>query len=75
MINFEGTVEYTTNEKDIILLIHDNYKYKEFSNYKNDDGKLTITITKADNAKDFIITTKEKYNQYLKGGEENEENN
>ena len=75
MINFEGTVEYTTNEKDIILLIHDNYKYKEFSNYKNDDGKLTITITKSDNAKDFIITTKEKYNQYLKGGEENEENN
>lgn len=64
MLDFKGTVEYNTNNKDSILLLRDGNEYSEFKNYKNEDGKLIITITEEDNYKDFVITTKENYENY-----------
>ena len=62
--NFKGKVEYTTNSEDSILLIREGKHYTEFKNYKNENGKLIITITADDNYKDFVITTKENYENY-----------
>lgn len=64
LLNFKGTVEYDTNNKESILLLKDGNQYSEFKNYKNEEGKLIITITKEDNYKDFVITTKENYENY-----------
>jgi len=64
VLKFEGTIIYNTQNKDSILLIREGMKYKEFENYKNEDGKLVIEITKVDNYKDFVITTKEKYEEF-----------
>lgn len=64
LLNFTGTVEYNTNNKDSILLLRDGNEYSEFKNYKNENGNLIITITEEDNYKDLVITTKEKYENY-----------
>ncbi len=64
VLKFEGTIIYNTQNKDSILLIREGMKYKEIENYKNEDGKLVIEITKVDNYKDFVITTKEKYEEF-----------
>ena len=72
MLNFVGNVEYETNNKDSILLLREGRKYKEFSNYRNEDGKLIITIEKSDNYKDFIITTRENFENYKKGDQDEE---
>ncbi len=64
ILNFRGTVEYNTNNKDSILLLRDGNEYSEYKNYKNEDGKLIITITEDDNYKDLVITTKENYEKY-----------
>ena len=39
--------------------------YCELQQYKNENGKLIITITADDNYKDFVITTKENYENFL----------
>lgn len=72
MLDYEGTVEYDTNDKNTILLLREGSKYTEFSKYKNEEGKLIITISKDDNYKDLVITTKENYETYKKG-DSNEE--
>ena len=64
MLNFEGAVEYQTGDSNSILLLREGKKYTEFKNYKNENGKLIIEITKEDNYKDFVITTKENYENY-----------
>lgn len=64
LLNFKGTVEYNTNNNDSILLLREGKEYTEFKNYKNENGKLIITITEDDNYKDFVITTKENYETY-----------
>lgn len=64
LTNFKGKVEYTTGREDSILLIREGKHYTEFKNYKNEKGKLIITITEEDNYKDFVITTKENYENY-----------
>lgn len=64
LLNFKGTVEYSTNNKDAILLLREGKEYSEFKNYKNEAGKLIITITEEDNYKDLVITTKENYENY-----------
>ncbi len=67
MIDFRGTVEYDTGTENSILLVRKGSKYTEFKNYKNESGKLIITITDDDNYKDFVITTKENYEKFQKG--------
>lgn len=67
MLNYEGTVEYSTNNDDAILLIIENGKYKKFNSYENKKGVLKIEISKDDNYKDFVITTKEAYENYKNG--------
>lgn len=62
--SFKGKIEYNTGNKDSILLLRTGKKYEEFKNYKNEDGKLIIEITKDDNYKDFVITIKENYENY-----------
>ena len=67
MLDFKGKVEYDTGNKDSILLVRRGKTYYEFSNYKNNDGKLTIDISEEDNNIDFVITTKENFENYKKG--------
>ena len=67
LLDFVGIVEYNTNNSDSILLVKNGSKYYEFPNYENDGGKLTITITEDDNYTDFVITTKENFENYKKG--------
>lgn len=64
LLNFRGTVEYDTRDTESILLLREGTEYSEFENYKNEDGKLIITITEEDNYKDFVITTKTNYENY-----------
>lgn len=64
LMNFKGKVEYTTSSENSILLIREGKHYTEFKNYKNENGKLIITITEDDNYKDLVITTKENYENY-----------
>ena len=68
MFKYEGKIEYLVDEDDLILLYHDyndNYLYKKYPKYIIKNGKLIITMTKEYNAYNLIITTKEKYNDYL----------
>ena len=64
LLKFEGKVEYNTNNENSILLIREGNEYTEFDSYTNKDGILEIEITKDDNYKDFVITTKENYENY-----------
>lgn len=72
LLDYEGTIEYNTGNENSILLLREGQKYSEFSNYKNEGGKLIITITKEDNYKDFVITTKDNYETYKKGASNEE---
>ena len=64
LLNFKGIIEYETGNTESILLLREGKNYSEFKNYKNENGKLIITITEDDNYKDFVITTKENYENY-----------
>lgn len=61
VLDFEGTIEYDTKDKNSIVVIKDGKTdYIKYRNYKNKNGKLIIKVTEKDNYKDFVITTKEK---------------
>lgn len=67
LLDYKGKVEYDTGDKNSILLVRRGKNYYEFSNYKNNDGKLTINISEEDNNVDFVITTRENFENYKKG--------
>ena len=71
--DFKGKINYTLQDTDVVLLTVYNGKYTEFDDYAIKGKVMTIVIDEDDNAKDFVIVTKENYKKYQKGGENDEE--
>ncbi len=70
--DFEGKIEYKLDKVDVVLLVCYNNKYTEYDDYDIKSDKMIINIEKEDNAKVFVITSKDNYEKYLKenkGGE------
>ena len=67
--SFKGKIEYILEKVNVVLLVEYNNQYTEFDDYTLKADKLIINIdSEDDNAKNFVITTKENYQNYLKGG-------
>lgn len=66
--NFEGELQYELSDTDVVLLTVSNGEYTEFKNYTIENDIMTIQIDKDSNSTDFVIVTKENYEDYQKGG-------